>query len=135
MRGKAVCVLMIGLSLTLSACAQMPGGTEQKDGAQMLQEEYRALTGCSMTADVRCDRENEVEEYTLRCDWNADGTAWVEVLAPGSLTGIAAEFHGDDLSLHYDDMSLAAGSVSSQELIPAQILPMVVDAIREGYIL
>lgn len=36
-----------------------------------------------MTADVRCDRENEVEEYTLRCDWNADGTAWVEVLGAG----------------------------------------------------
>ena len=46
MRGKAVCVLMIGLGLTLSACAPAPGGMEQKDGAQMLQEEYRALTGC-----------------------------------------------------------------------------------------
>ena len=39
MRGKAVCVLMIGLGLTLSACAPAPGGMEQKDGAQMLQEE------------------------------------------------------------------------------------------------
>ncbi len=135
MRGKAVCVLMIGLGLTLSACAPAPGGMEQKDGAQMLQEEYRALTGCAMTADVRCDRENEVENYTLQCDWNADGSARVEVLAPETLVGIAAEFNGDDLSLHYDDMSLAAGPVSSQELTPAQILPMVVDAIREGYIL
>ena len=88
-----------------------------------------------MTADVRCDRENEVENYTLQCDWNADGSARVEVLAPETLVGIAAEFNGDDLSLHYDDMSLAAGPVSSQELTPAQILPMVVDAIREGYIL
>ena len=44
MRGKAVCVLMIGLGLTLSACAPAPGGMEQKDGAQMLQEEYIRLT-------------------------------------------------------------------------------------------
>lgn len=87
-----------------------PGGMEQKDGAQMLQEEYRALTGCAMTADVRCDRENEVENYTLQCDWNADGSARVEVLAPETLVGIAAEFNGDDLSLHYDDMSLGGGA-------------------------
>ena len=51
MRGKAVCVLMIGLGLTLSACAPAPGGTEQKDGAQMLQEEYRAA----------CERQRQID--------------------------------------------------------------------------
>ncbi len=75
-------------------CAGAGRDGAEKDGAQMLQEEYRALTGCAMTADVRCDRENEVENYTLQCDWNADGSARVEVLAPETLVGIAAEFNG-----------------------------------------
>ncbi len=115
MRGKAVCVLMIGLGLTLSACAR-----RRADGAERRRADAAGgiprADGCAMTADVRCDRENEVENYTLQCDWNADGSARVEVLAPETLVGIAAEFNGDDLSLHYDDMSLAAGPVSSQEL-------------------
>lgn len=137
MRKEWFCALMISLPLALSACAAPNSSSDgnEKNNVQLLQEEYQTLSGCDMTANVRCDWENEVETYTLQCHWQADGVSTVEVLAPEELAGITAEFNGENLTLVYDDISLAAGTLSSEELSPAQILPMTMDAIREGYIL
>ena len=138
MRKPWFCALMISLPLALCACGAMSGGSDEepkKNSAQLLQEEYQTLESCDMTATLRCDRESEVEEYTLRCHWNADGTSTVEVVEPEELAGICAELDGEDLTLTYDDVSLAAGTLGSEELSPVQCLPLIVDAIRDGYIL
>ena len=64
-----------------------------------------------------------------------DGTARVTIVEPEELEGISASFSGGSMTLLYEDVSLAAGTVSAEELSPAQVLPLVVQAIREGYIL
>lgn len=134
MRKRCICALMISLCLTLGACGPAGGGEKKQDAAQLLQAEYQSLDGCSMTAEVRCDRADAVEEYTLHCDWTADGEAVVSVLAPEELAGIQAAFSGEELTLIYEDMSLAAGPVSEEALSPAQVLPMLMQGICEGYI-
>ena len=131
---------MISLSLLfLCACGALNGGSDgeegKKDGAQILQEEYRSLSGCDMTARVRCDWDGEVADYTLRCVWSAGGASSVEVLEPELLRGVRAEFDRETLTLVYDDISLPADTLSAEELSPAQCLPMLMDAICEGYIL
>ncbi len=136
---KGLCALMISLPLLLCACGVLNGGNDEeegkKDGAQLLQEEYQSLAGCDMTARVRCDWDGEVTDYTLRCVWNAGGTSSVEVLEPELLRGVRAEFDRETLTLVYDGVSLPAGTLSAEELSPAQCLPMLMDAIRKGYIL
>ena len=134
MRKRCIYALMISLCLTLGACGPADGGEKKQDAAQLLQAEYQSLDGCSMTAEVRCDRADAVEEYTLHCDWTADGEAVVSVLAPEELAGIQAAFSGEELTLIYEDMSLAAGPVSEEALSPAQILPMLMQGICDGYI-
>ncbi len=135
MRTGITCALMISLCLTLSACAAAGGGGKKQDAAQLLQSEYRSLGGCSMTADVRCESADAVEDYTLRCDWSAAGNATVSVLAPEALAGIQAEFSEEGLTLHYEDVSLAAGPVGEAELSAAQVLPMLMRGICDGYLL
>ncbi len=138
MRKGGLCALMISLPLALSACGTINSGSDDGrtgDVARALQEEYQALESCEMTARLRCDWENETADYTLRCHWNEAGTSSVEVLEPELLTGICAELEGEQLTLTYEDMSLAAGTLGSQELSPVQCLPMIMNAIREGYVL
>ena len=138
-RKTGLCALMISLPLLLCACGAPGGGSDgagpKKDGAQLLQEEYQALDGCDMAARLRCDWEGEVADYTLQCSWNAGGTASVEVAEPELLRGVRAEFDRENLTLVYDDVSLPAGTLSDEELSPAQCLPLLMDAICEGYIL
>lgn len=138
MRKPWFCALMISLPLALCACGIMSGGSDvepKKNSAQLLQEEYQTLESCDMTAQLRCDWENEAADYTLRCHWNADGTSTVEVLKPEELAGICAELDGEELTLTYDDVSLAAGTLGGEELSPVRCLPLIVDAVRDGYIL
>lgn len=127
-------ILVMGFWLLLSACGAS-GGEEKQSAAALLQAEYQSLPGCSMTAKVRCEQAEETAEYTLRCDWKNDGTARVTIVEPEELEGISASFSGGSMTLLYEDVSLAAGTVSAEELSPAQVLPLVVQAIREGYIL
>lgn len=138
MRKVWFCALMISLPLALCACGAIGGGSDKapdKNSAQLLQEEYQMLGSCEMTATLRCDWENEAADYTLRCHWSADGTSTVEVLEPEELAGICAELDGEELTLTYDGISLAAGTLGGEELSPVQCLPLTVDAIRNGYIL
>lgn len=138
MRKGGLCALMISLPLALCACGTMNSGSDDGmtgDAARILQEEYRALEGCDMTARLRCDWENETADYTLRCHWNAEGPSSIEVLEPEMLAGICAELEGEQLTLTYEDVSLAAGTLGSQEISPVQCLPLMMYAIREGYLL
>lgn len=131
MRKSGAFALMIS-ALLLSGCF---GGGAERDAVQLLQEEYRALAECDMTASLLCQEAEEVAEYELQCHWRSDGTAEVEILQPEELSGICAEFNGAEMTLVYEDISLAAGTVGDTELSAAQVLPLVIEAVREGYVL
>ncbi len=132
MRKGWICALMTGL-LLLCACSSTSG--ERKDEVQLLQEEYQGLAACDMQARVRCDSETEVLEYLLQCHWSADGISSVEILEPETMAGICAQFDQEKMTLVYEDMSLAVGHIEDTKLSPANVLPMVMEGIREGYIL
>lgn len=125
-------ISVLSALLLLAGCAA--GGTAQ-DTAQQLQEEYRALSACDLTATVRCQTAEEVADYVLQCHWAAEGVSSVEILQPAELAGICAEFDAGELTLVYEDISLAAGAVGDTGVSPAQVLPLLVEAVREGYVL
>lgn len=130
MRKRIGCALMISFFLLLCACAE----EKKPDAAQKLQEEYQEITACECLAKVQWESEKEMECYTLQCAWVADGNCTVEVTEPEILKGVRAEFDQKELTLVYEDVSLAAGSMG-EELSPVNVLPMMMDAIRNGYIL
>ena len=134
-RKVMICALTMSLVLLCACGADGTQGNEKKDGVTLLQEEYQSFTSCDMTAKVRSLSGTNEEKYTLRCLWNADETAEVEVQEPEELAGIRASFEHGAMTLAYEDVSLAAGLAGAAELSPAEIVPCVIDAIRTGYVL
>ena len=125
---KGICVPMIALCLLLSGC----GGEQETID---LREPYRTMEGCLMEATVRCDRSGYEWEAALRCDYVPDGESSVEILAPETLAGVKAVLTDREWHLEYEDLCLDMGTLSRQEISPAESLPRLMGALREGWLL
>ncbi len=123
---KGLLYLTILLTLALSGC-----GTQEADP----REAYRSMSGCAMEAEVTCDQEGVPWTGTLRCVYLPEGECTVEVLAPDSIAGVRAVLDGDRRSLRFNGKNLDAGAVSQEGLSPAECLPAMVDALRQGWLL
>lgn len=115
---------LLTLLLLLAGCGGGGGGEETLPLSR--------LVSAQMEAELVCHLEEEIRTYTLSCGWTAE-EAQVEVLAPAELEGVAAQWDGESLTLHYQDLVLDAGSLSGTDLGPAAVLPSMAAAIREGY--
>ena len=109
------------------------GGKKQIRDAQSLQQQFCAMDSCCMEGEVTCQYEQQERRYTLRCEWRPERSV-VTVLAPEELAGITAVIQGEDLTLQYQGTSLGVGRLSALELSPAQCMPMLLQALRCGYI-
>lgn len=127
MRRAGLFALM--MTLLLTAC----GGGGEKDEAQRLQQQYAAVAGAQLEADITCHYGGEIREYTLRCEYAPEGSR-VTVTAPQELAGITAEVENGRLLLDYGGVSLDAGSYSGEGLSPVTVLPDLMQAAAEGYI-
>ena len=128
---KGTCVPMMALCLLLAGC-----GAGEENAAEAALRPYRDMAGCEMTAEIRCGGEDgTVEDFTLRCRYDPEGTTTVEVLAPETAAGVTAELEGEELRLRYRDLCLGAGTLSGEKLSPMQCLPELMAALRECWLL
>ena len=119
---------MISLLLVLlTACGR---GAEQTD----IRAAYREMEGCTMEAVVSCSQGDTLWEARLRCAYRPEQST-VEVLAPETISGVRAVLDGETLLLEYEDACLDAGPISSQSVSPADCLPRLMTALREGWLL
>ena len=117
------------LLLVALLCA---GCGKAKEG-ETLQTRYAAVTSAELAADVTCHLPDETRQFSLSCSYASPGDSSVTVTAPAELAGITATVSGEDLTLSYGDLSLAAGSLT--DLCPANCLPWLLRAAAEGYVL
>ena len=130
MRGR-VCVPMMLLCLLLSGC-----GAKTADQARALRRPYQKMTGCEMKAVVTCGVGSEdALSFTLRCTYFPKKKSTVEVLAPKEISGVRAEVDGKTLALVYDGKCLNAGTLSREKISPAACLPLLMDTLRDGWLL
>ena len=127
---KGACVPMITLCLLLTAC----GGAEES-GAEALRAPYREMAGCAAEAEISCDQAGLEWEARLLCDYVPGGVSTVEVLAPETIAGIRAVLDGESGSLEFQGEVLNAGRLSAETVSPAACLPLLLDALRDGWLL
>ena len=127
---KWMCVPMLTLCLLLSACS-----TEATETVDDLRGRYQEMTGCTMESTVICDQAGMEWEAVLRCDYVPGDESTVEVLSPESIAGVRAVFSDTDWHLEYEDMVLNAGPLSQEQISPAECLPRLMQALRDGWLL
>ena len=77
---------------------------------EALQTHYAAVTCAELTADVTCHLPEETRSFTVACTYDAGGDSSVVITAPAELAGVTATVSGEDLTLSYGELTLAAGS-------------------------
>lgn len=127
---KLISVPMITLCLLLSGCS---AGKEQVS-AEDLRKPYLEAEGCTMAARISCDWDGLLWEGTVKCDYIPGGDSVVEVIEPEILAGVKA-IVGEDFSLSYEDTVLNIAPITPEEMTPADCLPRLMDALREGWLL
>ena len=121
---------MIIVCLALSAC-----GARTPDGADAFRARYQSMNGCDMTATVRCTEYGAPWEAVLRCTYAPNGERVIEVVSPDTIAGVKVVLDGDSRQLQADGRRLNAGRVSAEGLSPADALPALLDALRNGWLL
>lgn len=124
------CVPMIVLCLLLSGC----GGAKEQTAAQ-LRQPYLEMSGCHMEAVVECIQSGREWMAQLRCTYIPGGESTVEVLSPEEIAGVKAVLRDQNWYLEYEGKCLNAGNLSREQLSPAQCLPRLMSALRDGWLL
>jgi len=126
---KEICVPMMTLCLMLCSCGAKEAEPES------VQSRYQEMAGCTMEAEICCDQKGTEWEAVLRCDYIPGENSTVEVLLPETIAGIRAVFDDTEWCLEYEDAVLDIGTLSEEKISPALCLPLLMDALREGWIL
>lgn len=90
--------------------------------------------GCSFQSQVTADFGDNVEEFTLDCQGDTEGTLHMTVLEPEVLSGITAEVSDGGGKITYDGLSVDFGLVAQGNVSPAAAGGLVLDAWLNGYI-
>ena len=122
--------LLMATVLLMTGCA-----AEKEDIAERILQQYGSVGACSMEALVRCEYENESREYTLKCVYCAEGESEVTILEPEGLQGLSVVFDGQQRRVIYKDLVLDAPALGKTHLSPAGILPRLLDAVKQGWLL
>ena len=124
---KWLCVPMMTLLVLLTGCSG--------EAAVNLRDAYQEMSGCIMEAVISCGWEEQIWEATLRCDYVPSGESTVEVLEPETIAGVKAVIRETDWSLEYEDTVLNVGTLSPESISPADCLPRLMSALRDGWLL
>ena len=126
-----ICVPMITLCLLLTGCNK----PQEISQTESLLKPFQEMTGATMEAVVTCYGEHLESQFTLACDYQKEGETVVEVRTPVEMEGVQGTFDGIDWKVSYEDMTINAPVLSSQEISPMASLPLLMQGLQEGWLL
>ena len=120
---------LLGAALMLSAC----GGGAARAGFESFAEDLSARDELHFTSQLRAEYDDRCVEFTL--DYAADsGGCTVTVVSPEIIKGVSAHITAGETALEYDGVALDTGALDDFGLSPMSALPLLVDAMRTGYL-
>ena len=122
--------------LSVAVLLLILGGCSTKDASQSFIDIRSTYLSADITlsADVSADYGDRCYEYSL--SYTGDGKSGeVSILSPEEICGISASIDDNKkVSLKYGDMLIDTGVLYGTGVTPVETLPLIVNAIREGYV-
>lgn len=114
-------------------CLLVLSGCGKARQSALLQEQYAAISGAELTAEITVHLPEEFRQYQVSCTYKAGENARIVITAPEAAAGIQATVSDDDLTLSYEDLTLSAGV--AEGISPVNCLPWMLKAAASGYVL
>ena len=127
---KLCCVLMI--LLLLAGCGK--GMDEAEQAALDIRAAYLSMAGCAATLEISADYGERMFQCVLALDHTAGDETVLTVVEPELLRGVTARLKNGESMLEFDGIRLETGPLSDTGLSPIDCVPVILQAIREGYI-
>ena len=134
MRRRMMCVPMMILLLTLTACGGSGEGSQAEQLALEIRGEYLDMTACNATMDVTADYGQRVYDYTIEAAYVKDGETTLTVTAPEIIAGVTARLSKDSTVLEYDGVCWETGALNPDGMSPVDAIPALLAYAREGFI-
>lgn len=121
-------------SALMMTCGLLAGcGQSQQEWFESIRQSIDEAQTIALTAAVTANFSDKVEEFTLDCV-GEDGDWTLCVTKPEIIAGVTAHISGEDSTLEYEDAILSTGDLTESGITPIQVVPMVVEALEDGYI-
>lgn len=121
--------LLLCLSLLLSGCGHNKAAARFEEFTAALSEKELL----SFTAELRCEYEDKRMDFTLAYEEDSEG-CHVTVAAPELIRGIRAHAKAGETAVEFDSVVLDTGPLDNYGLSPMSALPVLMDALRNGYV-
>ncbi len=122
--------------LFLSVCLLTGCGSGRERSDQMLDLRSRVLSSdqIGFRAEITADYIDAVEEFSMFCQVDGEGTVSFRVEEPEEISGITGKLSGQEGALIFDEEMLAFGLMADEQLSPISGPWVMVKALRTGVI-
>ena len=104
-----MCVLMMILGLSLSACGGAEGGNRAEQLALDIRGEYLEMGGCTASLELTADYGQRVYTYGIGLNYASEGETTLTITAPENIAGVTARILEGETALEYDGMRVETG--------------------------
>lgn len=127
---KKIAPFVLVLSLALSSCAR----EDIREELLSIRAQYLQAEEIKLSANIREELETRRYDFSAEYSGNAD-CGRVKITKPDEISGISVVFGAEgELSIEYEDISLAIPQLYDERLSPAAVVPFVLKAICSAYI-
>ena len=108
-----MCVLMMILGLSLSACGGAEGGNRAEQLALDIRGEYLEMGGCTASLELTADYGSGVYRTGIGVSYDREGETILTVTAPENIAGVTARLRGET-ALEYDGIRVETGPLDDR---------------------
>lgn len=130
MRKGLISVLTISL-LLLGGCGERKAQMEEDFAA--FRRTVAEAEHIGAQAELTADYGETAQDYTLSLSGDGNRVE-VEIIEPELLAGVKATAERGEAALSYDGVMLGAGALDEEGLTPVSALPVILDAMADGYV-
>lgn len=114
----------------------LPGCAVRDDAMQEALGIRGKLIGsdCTFRCTITADYDEQLERFSLLCEWDSDGEMDFTVTAPESISGITGTVDGEQGQLTFDDQVLAFPLLDQDRLSPVHAPWILMQTLRTGCI-